>query len=233
MKLKNPFEGMKVIEYIFWIVPIIAIVVAFVLTKQKDYLSLATSILGITSVIFVAKGHNFGQIIALAYAITYGILAYITHYYGELIISALLYMPVAVFAIISWIRHSYKNTSEVEVVKIGSKQIIETVIVAIGATIASFFILRALNTPNLIVSTISITASSAAGYLVIRRSPFYALAYAINDLILIILWGMAAYKDPQYIPLSISFVGFFACDTYGLINWLKMRKKQKNNDLLI
>ena len=89
-----------------------------------------------------------------------------------------------------------------------------------------FFILRAFNTANLIVSTISIFTSFLACYLTFRRSEYFALAYAANDIVLIVLWIMASIYDTKYISVVVCFVAFFVNDIYGYINWRKMKLRQ-------
>ena len=134
-------------------------------------------------------------------------------------------------AIVSWAKNKYKDTEEVKVEKLGFPGILGIGLTIVGTAIASYFILRALNTPNLIVSVTSISVSAAGGYLIIKRSPYYALLYMINDIVLAILWGLAAKEAHQYLPLAISFVGYFASDTYGFINWIRLRKTQ-HKDLI-
>ena len=93
-------------------------------------------------------------------------------------------------------------------------------------TIVFYFILQYFNTANLIPSTISVTTSFAAAYLTFRRSPYFALAYAINDLVLIVLWIMATVEDISYLSVIICFAVFFVNDIYGFISWQKMKKRQ-------
>ncbi len=45
----------------------------------------------------------------------------------------------------------------------------------------------------------------------------------MNDLVLIILWSMAAMEDPIYVPVIINFMIFFLNDMYGFISWKKER----------
>lgn len=52
-----------------------------------------------------------------------------------------------------------------------------------------YFILKAFDTPNLLFSMISIAASFAASYITVFRSPVYAVVYAVNDVVLIVLWS--------------------------------------------
>lgn len=76
------------------------------------------------------------------------------------------------------------------------------------------------------LSTVSVTTSFFAAYLTFRRSTFYALAYAANDLVLIFLWIIAALANSVYLPVAICFVMFFVNDIYGFINWNKISKRQ-------
>lgn len=92
-----------------------------------------------------------------------------------------------------------------------------------------YFILEAFHTANLIPSTLSVTTSFIAVYLTFRRSAFFAVAYAANDVILIILWTLATFSDITYLSVVICFVMFLANDIYGFINWSKMQKRQEEN----
>lgn len=100
------------------------------------------------------------------------------------------------------------------------------IIVGIIVTIIFYFILKALNTSNLIVSTISVFTSFIAVGFTLFRSRFYALGYALNDIVLIILWSLACVENISYLPMVICFVTFFIFDVYGFINWTKMLKNQ-------
>ena len=104
------------------------------------------------------------------------------------------------------------------------------VILFIGVTAIFYFILRALGTNNLIFSTISVTTSFLAVYMTFLRSPYYAIGYALNDIVLIVLWVLASIKNPSYIPMIICFLMFFANDIYGFINWKRIEKAQKQKD---
>lgn len=89
-----------------------------------------------------------------------------------------------------------------------------------------YFILSALDTANVIPSTISVTTSFLAVYLSFRRSPFFALAYAANDIVLVVLWVLASVENAKYISVVVCFGAFFANDFYGFANWRKMKKRQ-------
>ena len=82
------------------------------------------------------------------------------------------------------------------------------------------------NTANMIPSTLSVTTSFLAVYLTFRRSPYFALAYAANDIVLIVLWILASVQDISYVSVVICFLLFWVNDFYGFINWRRMEKRQ-------
>ena len=75
-------------------------------------------------------------------------------------------------------------------------------LLALVVTVLFYFILKALNTANLFFSTLSITTSFVASYLTFLRSPYYAIGYSANDVVLIILWILASVEDISYLPPS-------------------------------
>ena len=100
-------------------------------------------------------------------------------------------------------------------------------IVTIAITFIFYFILEHFSTANIIPSLISVTTSFLAAYLTFRRSPYFALAYATNDIVLIVLWLLASIYDIRYISVVVCFMAFFVNDIYGFINWRKMKIRQQ------
>ena len=138
-------------------------------------------------------------------------------------------LPMSVFSLISWLKNPYKdNKSEVAVAKLKNKDIYLMVVLTVAVTTAFYFILKHFNTANLLPSTFSVTTSFIAAFLTYKRSPFFALAYATNDIVLIVLWVMATMKDVSYISVIICFVVFLFNDLYSFSNWLRMQKRQQN-----
>ena len=227
MKLKNYFTK---IEKILWLSSVLMIIFSFCLFDRTNYMTLCASIIGVTSLIFNAKGNPFGQFLMIVFSLLYGIISYTFAYYGEMITYLGMTMPMAIFALISWLRNPY-NGNKVEV-KVNEITMRENVCMWMGTfvvTIIFYFILKHFNTANIIPSTISVTTSFLAVYLTFRRSPYFALAYASNDIVLIVLWVLASISDVRYISVVVCFIAFFVNDIYGFINWQKMKIRQNNN----
>ena len=226
--MKNPFKDLTGFEKALWIVSVIVVILSFLLSPKNDWLTLISSLIGVTALIFVAKGYVLGQILTVVFAAFYGIVSYYFAYYGEMITYLLMTSPIAIMSVISWIRHPYKDTSEVTVSRLSRKTILALFALAALVTVLFYFILKALGNANLLVSTISVTTSFLASALTLLRSPYYALAYAANDVVLIVLWIMASVSDISYLPMIACFLMFFANDVYGFVNWRRMQKRQES-----
>lgn len=214
-------------EIILWSVSVFFIIVSFFIFDKSNFLTLVASLVGVTSLIFCAKGNPFGQVLMIIFSIIYTFISFTFSYYGEMITYLGMTMPMAVVSLISWLKNPYKgNKAEVKVNKLGIKEIPFMIILTISVTVAFYFILRAFDTANLFPSTISITTSFVAAYLTFRRSPFFALGYAANDIVLIVLWILATKENLSYLSVVICFIVFFFNDLYGFFNWLKMQKRQ-------
>lgn len=215
-------------EYALWFGSVLATVCAFFLFDRENPASLLASVLGATSLIFNAKGNPFGQVLMILFSLLYGAISFTFAYYGEMLTYLGMSMPMAVFSLITWLKHPYHGKkAEVEVNRISRKELCFLCVLVILVTGIFYFILKALHTANLIPSTVSVTTSFFAVYLTMRRSPYYALGYAANDVVLIVLWLAASIHDISYLSVAICFVAFLLNDVYGFINWRRMEKRQK------
>ena len=232
MKRFNLFKGyFSKGELILWCSSVLLIIVSFLIFDRENYMTLIASVIGSTALIFNAKGNPAGQVLIIIFSIFYAIISYSFAYYGEMITYLGMSAPMAVIALVSWLRNPYNgNHSEVKVNRIKGKEIAFMLVLTAVVTFAFYFILKAFGTANLIPSTISVTTSFIAAYLTFRRSPFFALAYASNDVILLILWTMATLTDISYLSVIICFVMFLINDIYGFINWTRMQKRQSKSD---
>ena len=214
-------------ELSLWLLSLAVMLVGYALVPDTGLLSFAASLIGVTALIFVAKGAVIGQILTVVFAVFYGIISFRLRYYGEMITYLCMSAPIAAFSVISWLRHPYaEDGSEVRITRLGRSAAVLTVLLSLAVSVLFYFILRALGNAELLVSTFSVTTSFLAAFLLFLRSPWYALAYAANDVVLIVLWVIAAMDDLSYLSMVACFVMFLCNDLYGFFNWLKLRKKQ-------
>ena len=225
-KITNLFKDLTIFERVLWITSLVVVTISFLCAPDKDYLTLVCSLIGVTALIFVAKGYVIGQILCVVFAVFYGIISFHFKYYGEMITYLGMSAPMAIASVISWLKNPYKGSKTVAVHKMRKYQIFLMIALTIVVTGAFYFILRALGTENLIFSTISVATSFLAVYMTFMRSPYYAIGYSANDIILIILWILASIENPAYIPMIICFVMFLVNDIYGFISWKRMERSQ-------
>ena len=227
LKLKEKLGYFSKFEIALWCSCVVLIVLSFCVFDRENYLTLVASLVGATSLIFNAKGNPFGQFLMVIFSLLYGIISFTCAYYGEMITYLGMTMPMAIFALISWLRNPYNgNKAEVKVNTISKTEALLMWAMTVVITILFYFILAHFNTANLVPSTMSVTTSFLAVYLTFRRSSYFALAYAANDIVLIVLWVMASLYDVRYVSVVVCFVAFFANDIYGYLSWQKMKKRQ-------
>ena len=232
MKLKSIKGYFSKFEIALWSVSVLLIIISFSIFDRSNYIILAASLIGATSLIFNAKGNPIGQALIVVFSALYGIISYAFAYYGEMVTYLGMTAPMAIIAFIAWLKNPYKgNKAEVAVNKLKFIEIIFMALLTAVVTVAFYFILRYFNTANLLPSTLSVTTSFIAVYLTFRRSPYFAVAYAANDIVLIVLWILATVTDISYLSVTICFVIFLVNDIYGFINWLKMRKRQNQEEI--
>ena len=148
-------------EIILWCSSVGLIILAFLMFDRESYMTVTASLIGVTSLIFNAKGNPVGQFLMVVFSLLYGVISYSFAYYGEMITYLGMTMPMAVVV-----------------------------------------------------------------YLTIKRSPYYAVAYAANDIVLIVLWSLASIEEIRYLSVVVCFAAFFANDIYGFVSWRRMEKRQ-------
>lgn len=229
-KIRLMLNSFSMCEITLWSLSVILVAISFAVFDRENYMTLIASLIGVTSLIFNAKGNPIGQVLMVVFSILYGIISYTFSYYGEMITYLGMTGPMAVLALISWLRNPYNgNRAEVKVNSIKKREVIFMFILTAVITVAFYFILDFLRTANIIPSTLSVATSFIAAYLTFRRSAYFALAYAANDIVLIILWALATLSNISYLSVIICFVAFLVNDIYGFINWLKIQKRQNDN----
>lgn len=194
---------------------------------KSDFLTTICSIVGIITALLLAKGKNLGQIFGLLIVVLYSIVSFRNGYYGEVIIYSCIMLPMYIIGIISWVRHQNKDTNTVEVNKIKIKEWIIVLVVSIICFIGIYFLLRAFNTNQLFISSLSVIDSLFAIYLGVRRSKYSFYFYVVNDFILILLWGIPVVTGTIIlIPMVFNPLINLINDLYGIYNWKKLEKVQ-------
>jgi nicotinamide mononucleotide transporter PnuC len=214
-------------EYSLWGISVLLILSSFLIFDRTGYLSLISSLVGVTSLIFCAKGNPAGHVLMFAFSIFYSIISYSQAYYSEMITYLGMSGPMALIALFAWLKNPYHgNKAEVRINRATKWDVLWMLILTAVVTTAFYFILKALNTANLTMSTLSIATSFAAVFMCFRRVSWYPLIYAANDIVLIVLWVIASLSDVSYLSVVICFVVFLFNDIYCFASWKRIQKRQ-------
>ena len=225
--MKKIFPSFTKFEIFLVIFSIVTISLTFFIFDGENYLAMISSLIGAIGIIFCAKGNPIGQGLFIIFGLLYGYISATYAYWGEMLTYLCMSVPMAIYSLITWLRNPYEDDhSEVKVNAIKRKDVLLLIPLTIGVTVAFYFILKYLGTSNLLVSTFSVSTSFSAVYLTSKRSPFYALAYALNDIVLIILWTLASITSTSYVSVLVCFLIFLINDLYGYYNWIRMQKAQ-------
>lgn len=224
--MKNPFYSLNRKDWAIYLISLLIVLICNIV-GHINLLNLILTGVGVTALIFTAKGNVWGQVCSAIFCIIYSIQSYFEHYYGEIIISLVMTLPLAVFSIYTWLKNPFKKGEDVVKIRILSlKEKVLLLFLATAVSTVFYFILKALGTESLLVSTISVFTSFIASYLLLRRNSFYAVAYMFNDVVLITLWTIATLKQISNLSILACFLTFFFNDLYAFIKW-RIREREQ------
>lgn len=226
MNIMKSVRDLTKAERTRWVVSLFLIVASSAIFKERDLLTIAASALGATALIFVGKGDAIGQLITIIFACVYAIISFRFRYYGEMITYLGMTAPTAFLAMKEWLKNPYSER-EVRVGKMTKGKWFLLVISAVLVTVIMWKVLEFFKTENLLFSTISVTTSFFASMLTVFRSPYYAIFYALNDVVLIVLWVLASAVNINYAPMILCFLIFLINDLCGFINWKRAETLQQ------
>ncbi len=228
--IRNPFKTLNKKDWIVLTISLTVVLTCNLLTPGVTWSTALGVVVGAVALVFMARGDVWGQVLTVVFSILYGITSWNFRYYGEMITYLCMTLPMALMAVVSWLRHPYQgNHAEVEIHRLTAPQRWGMVWGAVLITAVLGTVLWWLNTPNLFFSILSVTTSFAAAYLTFYRSTAYALAYAANDVVLIMLWVLASVKDVSFTPMIGSFAVFLLNDLYAFASWRRRERQQRHS----
>ena len=123
INLKNDAKYFSPFEKLLWLSSAVLIIVSFCIFDGGSLSTPIASLIGVTSLIFSAKGNPIGQLLMIIFSVFYGIISLGCAYYGEVATYLGMTAPMALFALISWLKNPFKGRrSEVKVGSISRKE---------------------------------------------------------------------------------------------------------------
>lgn len=223
------WKGYNVLDFILLFSGIVIVSISGILFGSKWYITTST-ILGLLCVFTQAKGKIATQFIGIVYFCFYIFISYTQKYYGESLLYLIIMLPMYIYGVIHWLAHRDKNENVVIVrSNLSKKEWLISCLCFVVVSVGVYVLLKILNTSRLVISTLSFVSMLPAIYLLIRRCKWNQVAFLVNDFIVPVLWIFLIIQgDLSFLPMCIYHVFQITYDIYGLIEWIKLEKKQKS-----
>lgn len=222
------WRGYNILDLILISTGAIVCIVSGILFCSKWYI-IVNTLLALFCVFTQAKGKVITQFIGIFHFCFYIFICYTLKFYGEALVYLLVMMPLYIYGTIHWLANRQKKDNIVIVRKNLSKT--EWLIFAMCCVVVSaavYFLLKALNTSQLIINWLSFITILPAVYLLARRSKWNLVVFLVNDFVVPILWIVLVVQgDLSFIPMCIYHIFQTVYDIYGLTQWIKLEKMQQ------
>ena len=177
--MNNPIKSLSRREWALWLASLAVVLIANLMTPELDPLTVTAALVGVTSLVFAAKGNVWAQILMILFSILYGVISFLFHYWGEMITYLGMTLPMVVWSTVTWLKNpSKENGSEVAIQTLARRHLAALAASTVAVAAVFYYILKLLDTPNLFFSTVSIITSFLAAALTMLRSSYYAVGYA-------------------------------------------------------
>ena len=222
------WKGYNLLDLILILTGMVVVTISGILFGSEWYIIVST-LLGLLCVFTQAKGKIATQFIGIIYFCFYIFISYTQKYYGEALLYLIIMLPMYIYGVIHWLANTDKKDNVVIVKSnLSKKEWLISSLCFVCISIGVFFLLKVLNTSQLIISTLSFVSMLPAVYLLMRRCKWNQVAFLINDFIVPILWLFLVIQgELSFLPMCIYHIFQITYDIYGLIQWIKLEKKQK------
>ena len=196
---------------------------------NSSWYIIINTLFGLLYVFAQAKGKISTQFLGIIHFSFYIFIAYTQKFYGEALLYLVIMLPMHIYGAIHWLMYKDKKNNVVLVRNSLSKtELVLSGIVLISLSVLIYFFLRMLDTKLLLINSLSFITMLPGLYLLIRRCRWNHVAFIINDFIVPILWILLVIEgDYSFIPMCIYHVFQLLYDLYGIIEWTKLSREQK------
>lgn len=231
MSLKKLFVGFKTFKWfecVFLLTSLLSVLVVGIIF-HSSVLTIISSLLGILAVFLSAKGMVLGCVVEIIQLFFFCTISWFNSYFGEVLVSAIIVFPSNVLSIIAWTRNLRKGTAIIKISNVPKlKEWILSILSVAVISVGMYFMLQAVGTASLIVSTINVALGMLSCYFRIRRCEYSFIFYILNNIISLVLWiQIMAGGDFSYTPTMMNYIIFMIMNIYGFFNWIKLKKLQK------
>ena len=174
----------------------------------------------------VAKGKTLGIIIGILSSILYVVVSFFAKVYGEVIINVFLYIPLDIYALITFKKNTNKKTNELEVKRLSVRgwfMFIGLFIIMLSVVYAILTFIPGQIYPML--NALPIVLFLLGTFIRNSRYKEFWWFNLLGNLTTIILWILVATSSKELLfslPFTLSSMAAFFNNIYGLFLWRKL-----------
>lgn len=227
--IKNYFRDWTRFELGFLIVGVsVSILSSVIFDAGGGIIDTLYVLLYFITALLMAKGKVECYFIGFVSVFFYGTVSYRQGYYGELLITILLTLPIMIIGIISWLRHRDKENRVVIINSLSKMEVVVSLASQVILFWGYYYILKLFDTSLLVISSLSVVTSVLASYYEARRSELSLLCYVVNDIVIIALWLIPIIDgQTSLIAVLVGPILLLVNDIYGCYNWRRIKLQQK------
>lgn len=192
---------------------------------SNDFIGLIACITGVICVVMTAKGHISCYYFGIINILTYIYIAYISKFYGEVMLNGLYYLPMQFIGIFMWKKNINNDTNLVKGKVMSKKQLLILVLVSIIGISIYGIVLQKLNGNLPIIDAMSTVLSVLAMYLSVKMFAEQWLLWIVVDVITVMMWIFSYLNgEPNSMVMIVMWIAYLLNAVYGYINWKKLAK---------
>ena len=220
--------GYSLFEKIYILVMLLVQVIVFIINPDS-ILNIVAGISGVISVVLCAKGKISFYYIGFIQTITYLVLSFQEHFYGE-VIENIFYLVTMIIGIFIWKKNLALNddgSTQIKPKKLTVKQYILAIITTIISTILIGYALTLINSSQAYIDAATNVIAVIAQLLMIKGYKEQWIWWLVLNVLCLIMWFNAANYSMVFM-----YISWIINCVYGWINYTKVAKKQSGTQML-
>lgn len=197
-----------------------------------DALGMTAAFAGILCVVLAAKGSIWNYLFGIVQVSLYAWVSFKSEAYGNAAVNALYYFPMQFVGWWQWRRRgagmSSEDSSAVKARRLDTKMRIALTVAVAAATVATAFVLKAVNDAQPFVDAFTTVLCVAAQALMTFAFVEQWVLWIVFNVFTVIMWSVfAASGTPHSVPMLIMYIFYLLNSVNGLIVWIRLSASEK------
>lgn len=225
-RLKNEFKGWRLWE-ILWFAFNCIIILGLSLYWKDSLIGTLSALTGIAYVVCNGKGKLMAYVFGVANAVLYSIVSFKAHFYGEVMLNVLYYLPMQFYGFYIWSKNMDAETYEVKKHKLPNKGRVQLVVAIAVITVAYGFLLKHMGGTLPFVDSLSTVVSVFAMVMAIKMYMEQWTLWFIVNAVSTAMWAVEFYRGSESIA-TLAMWGLYLTNSIVMhIKWSREIIKSK------